>query len=145
MLGEHAGGARSAGRRSGHGHLAGYLGAAEVEQRELREWVAQHVWPEARGGLKMGVAQRRDRAGDRRQIHRRDSGGVGGGPAQHVLGVRHRVVVAQNRGQHLGLVAQVQAAAAQVASCRQAGIEHVLRVGPAVTVGVCGIPRPCPG
>ena len=116
MLGEHAGGTHSSGHRSGHGHLAGQLGAAEVKQRECGEWVTEHAGPQARGALEMGVAQRRDRAGDRRQIHRRDSGGVGGGPAQHVLGIRHRVVVAQNRGQHLGLVAQVQAPAAQVAS-----------------------------
>ena len=90
----------------------------------------------------MGVADGGHRAGDRRQVDRLHAGGVGGGPAQHVLRVGHRVVVAQNRGQHLRLVAQVEPAAAQVACGGQRRVEHVLRVGLAVVVAVRGVPRP---
>ena len=76
------------------------------------------------------------------QVDRNDAGGVGRGPAQHVLGVRHRVVVAQDRRQDLRLVAQVQPSAAQVSSCGQGGVVEVLRIGHAVAVTVGGIVRP---
>ena len=92
--------------------------------------------------VQVHVADRRYRPGDRRQVDRHDAGGVGRRPAQHVLGIGHRVVVAQDRGHHLRLVAQVEPAAAQVARRGQRRVEHVLHVGLAVAVAVGGVPRP---
>ena len=98
--------------------------------------------PESLRMLVMGIAKRRRRPGDRRQVDRDDASGVGRGPAQHVLGIRHRVVVAQDRGQDLRRVAQVEAAAAQVPGGRQRGVEQVLWIGYAVAVAVGRVPRP---
>ncbi|CAG6936278.1 hypothetical protein PICSAR240_04541 [Mycobacterium avium subsp. paratuberculosis] len=92
--------------------------------------------------LEVRIAQRRRRPGHRRQVDRDDAGRIGRRPAQHVLRVGHRVVVAQDRGQHLRLVAQVEPAAAQVAGGRQGGVEQVLRVGHAVALAVGGVARP---
>ena len=139
MFGQHAvGGLR---RRPGHNHLTRQFVIAEIEQRQLRQRIARQEC----GVLQMHSTEGGNRTADRRKIDRCNTGGVGGRPAQHVLGIRHRVVVAQDRGQHLGLVAQIQATAAQVARCREGGVEQVLWVGPTVAIAVGGVSRPGPG
>ena len=139
MLGQHAVG--GLGCRPGHNHLARQLVVAEIEQRQLSQRIARQEG----GVFQMYSAEGGNRTADRRQIDRCDTGGIRRRPAQHVLGIGHRVVVAQDRGQHLGLVAQVQTTAAQVACCREGGVEQVLWVGPAVAIAVGGVSRPGPG
>ncbi|CKR30913.1 Uncharacterised protein [Mycobacterium tuberculosis] len=93
----------------------------------------------------MRVAEWWWRTGDRGQVNREHTGGVAGGPAQYVLGVRHRVVVAQERGHDLRRVAQVEPTATQVAGCGQRGVEQVLRVSHTVVIAVGGVPSPSAG
>ena len=129
--------------------LAGDVGGP-VDQRDQRQRVVggqsdgvdRQARSEAFRVLQVRVADRRHRSGDGRQVHGHDAGRVGARPAQHVAGVCHRVVVPQDRGHHVGLVAQIEPATAQVARRGQGRVEQVLHLGLAVAVTVGGVPRP---
>ena len=95
-------------RRPRHRQPVGHIGAAQIEERHdghrIRRRQPQRVqWqpgPKALGvGVQMHIAhaQGGNRSGDGRQIHRHHTGGVRGGPAQHVARIGDRVVVAQDR------------------------------------------------